>query len=163
MIYALVGQDAPHDERLAISQAIRENDSDVIRQHVADGTIVHIMDVQSDTRRDFVCIFCRNPVFASRKRAPSGRHAQQPWHFEHKGTGHTPGKCVGHERHRPIPNSLGIKNPEAHGCYIQLGCETDTNGGPTVQHRTRCKTIDNGRTHCHLARQPEHQCIPTHL
>ena len=160
MIYALLRQDTPHAERFAVAQAIRDNDSNVIQQHVVNGIIVHIMDVQ-DNRYRF-CIHCCNPVEATCRRAPRGRQAQQTWHFEHTGAGHTPGRCVGHVRNPPIPFALdmGLRNPQSHGCYIRLGCETNANGGPTDWHRTRCKTIDSGETYCHLAGQL--QCLPAH-
>lgn len=158
MIYALFERNTPCDDRLAIARAIWQNDSIAIQEYVTSGTIVHIMDVQSDTRRDLFCVFCRIPVFASRMRAPRGHHAQQPWHFEHRQIGIRPGECVGYVRRPPMPHALGIKNPENHGCYISLGCETNERGAPTTWHRTRCKTIV-GHSYCHLARQPEHQCV----
>ncbi len=158
MIYALAQRNTHHDERLSIAQAIRDNDSNVIQQAVESGTIVHIMDLHAYGSA-LLCIYCCIPVVAVQTRPPQGWQAQQTWHFEHRRIGHLPGRCVGHVRNPPIPNALdmGLRNPKSHGCYIRLGCEITANGGPTNWHRTRCKTIDNGSTYCHLAIQ--HQCV----
>ena len=78
MIYALTKQDTPHAERLAIAQSIRDRDSNVIHQHVANGIIVHFMDVQDGP--DPFCIFCCNPVFAARQRDQD----QHSWFFKHR-------------------------------------------------------------------------------
>ena len=154
MIYALVQRNTSHDERLAIAQAILDGDSEVIQRHVENGTIIHIMDVQG--RRIF-CIHCCNPVRVTRRRAPHGRRAQHPWHFEHIEDDHTTCRCVDRVRRPPTPFALGLQNPSAHGCYILLGCE-DVND----RDRTCCKTINNRRnTYCHLAGRPENQCVST--
>ena len=159
MIYALTKQDTPHAERLAIAQSIRDRDSNVIHQHVANGIIVHIMDVQDGP--DPFCIFCCNPVFAARQRDQD----QHSWFFKHRQC-RTDERiiCLGHVRNPPIPFALNMDlvNPRSHGCYIRRGFETDENGGLTERHRTRCKTINNRRnTYCHLAGRPENQCVST--
>ena len=63
MIYALINQHHPDADCLAIAQAIPEVDHDAIAVHVANGSIVHIMNAGPDDQ--LYCIYCRDSVTVS--------------------------------------------------------------------------------------------------
>jgi hypothetical protein len=163
MIYAMTRRDISDAARLAIAHAIQHRDSHTIELYVVSGDIVHVMAFPTEeavsSERELFCIFCRIPVFSTDARAPGWCPAKNPWHFEHRRTGYMPGDCVGRTRNPPIPHALGIENPADHGCYVLLGCEVNANGMPSERHRTRCQTIDLGRTYCHLAVAVRPRCI----
>ena len=151
MIYALSRFSKVIDNvRLEIAQAIVNNDSQTIEHYVSNNNIIHIIDGSGST-----CLYCRNIVRTSIGNGPKDSHypVKNPWHYEHiNGAGaYLPNECIGHIRNKPIPHALGISNPQNHGCYICMGCETDPNGNSTIWHRKMCRTIVNGRTYCHLA------------
>jgi hypothetical protein len=149
MIYALRTSRFPLPARMEIARAIQANDSQTIQRYVEQKAIVHILDVLYGP--DLYCLFCRIPVFPTTQRYPQGHTASGPWYFEHKNMGDRPSECVGYVRGSNYAYSLGIVNPDYHGCYVAMGCEVDNAGRPTEWHRTRCRVLDVGRTYCHHA------------
>ncbi len=149
MIYALPQQDLPDTDCLAIARAISDHDRATCNYYVSLGAIIHVMDISESMV--LYCVYCRIPVFATAARGPGCSLGIEPWHFEHKETGDQPGQCIGMARNPPTRHALGILNPARHGCYIQMGFETDAHGIPTEWHRTKCKTIELGQTYCHHA------------
>lgn len=158
MIYGLVNQEQADGDRIAIANAIMKNDYHTIQQYVSQRIIIHVMSAH--TIPNVYCIYCRNRIVASTRRTPEQMTAKQAWHFEHDGSGETPGKCIGYMRIPPeYPHGLGIENPRNHGCYLLLGCEATSLGHPTEWHRTQCKTIQEGRTYCHYGYTVNPSCL----
>ena len=157
MIYALLHQDVAHADRSAMARAILNRDATTLQTHVSRGDIVHVMDRTAAS--EFFCIYCLNSIFPTDARPPGGQRAQNPWHFEHARVGFKPGECVGKVRRPPIPHAISVLNPDEQGCYIALGCETTAGGQRTNWNRTRCKTIESGRTYCHLGAGKLPPCV----
>jgi len=135
MLYALL-QKKDRATRRAIAQAISQHDSQAIQPFVVGSLIVHVMNAATATGPLF-CIYCLDRVLPTKANPPKGRQASNKWHFRHA----TINDCIGE-----IRAPLGVLNPDRHGCYVALGCET-------VKGRKRksCQTINHqGRTYCHL-------------
>lgn len=158
MIYGLVNQEQADRDRIAIANAILNHDVHTIQQYVNQRLIIHVM--QAHTIPSAYCIYCRNRIIASTQRTPKNLTAERPWHFEHERSGESPGECIGYTRTSPdYLHGIGIENPKYHGCYLLLGCETTSSGERTEWHRTRCKTIQDGRTYCHHGYAVNPSCI----
>lgn len=146
MIYALkygsVSGKVRQEIRLAIA---RQGD---LAPYVAQGLIAHI--ASSHPGGDYHCLYCGDQLKPYALARPGKRAPADNWYFQHMGKN----KCIGPAS---TPTS-DFKKPEGHGCFVCLGCETDDAGMPTAQHRTRCHTIVNGQTYCHLAQRDG--CIP---
>jgi hypothetical protein len=146
MIYALkygsVSSKVRQEIRLAIA---RQGD---LTPFAAQGVIAHIAG--SHPGGDYHCLYCGDQLKPYALARPGKRVPADNWYFQHMGKN----KCSGPAS---TPTS-DFKNPAGHGCYVCLGCETDDAGMLTAQSRTRCHTIVNGQTYCHLAQIEA--CIP---
>jgi hypothetical protein len=75
MIYALLQQDLPDNDHLAIAEAIRDCDSLTIDRYVSLKAIIHAMDAFEVT--DLYCIFCRIPVLTIEQGQSYCHHASR--------------------------------------------------------------------------------------
>ena len=154
MIYAMLSSTIARNVRENIARAILAH-QDVL-PFVQQGFIVHIMDAQAD--QPYYCVYCQSEVRRSKcspPEGPEGRHAANHWHFRHKPRHKTEDRCL----RTDFGLGSGLINPKGQGCYIQLGHENNADNQPTDRHRTRCQTIEQGRSYCHLARTE--QCVDT--
>jgi hypothetical protein len=148
MIYALLDRKASHAQCVKTAQAILDSDHDEIELCVKNQIINHVMN--ADVGDKLHCIYCRDAVSVSQKNPPRGCHAKEPWHFMHAFVN----DCIGVVRQPPTQYALGILNPERHGCYVRLGCES-----VPERDREQCQTIIDGATYCHLATTQNRPCV----
>lgn len=124
MIYALTSTKPSKAERHKIATAIFNDDADAIARYAAAGTVAHVAHSNGGGH---LCIYCQDEL------RPSIRHrARAPWFFQHA----TVNDCVG------TANYLGILNPAAHGCLMQLDRRAEH-----PLKACRCKG------YCHLKKQ----------
>jgi hypothetical protein len=143
MIYALTKNDVPFSDRKNIAQAIEDMDQGVIKKHVDEGTITHVMDERDIP--NLYCIFCGYEVLPKGIGVPhSCCTAQSNWYFQHRHNSN----CIGEDS-----GELCIKHPAPCTCCIALGCELRNH---SYQHRHDCQAIVDRKTYCHLAEQ--HKC-----
>ncbi len=157
MIYALTSCETPPEDRTRIAKAIDERDDRVLRRYARKGVVIHIMDrnEQNSPRPVVYCIYCLDPINSTHYRGPKGLEVEASWHYEHR----EDHGCIGKVRRVPLLHPLYRKNPANHGCYVEMGCELNQDDTPGDHYRSRCKTIQDGRTYCHLATEIEPSCV----
>ena len=141
MIYAMLLKSTPLNVREDIARAILAR-QDVVA-FVQQGHILHIDSAHQGTT--YYCIYCQDVICPRKRNRPRARVPVNDWYFKHR----TENRCRGSD----FGLGNGLINLVDQGCYILMGHETDTNGQPTIWHRTCCKTIQRGQTYCHSARQ----------